>query len=166
MATPYLSEIKILPFDFAPRNWASCDGQLLPIQQNQVLFSLLGTYYGGDGVRTFALPDLQGRIPLHMGNGFTLGQAGGSKTVTLAPAQTPPHTHSAFGASVPADAPAPTGNFLGGTADNAYGPLANTTALQPATITSTGGSQPHDNMQPYLALNFCIALQGIFPNQV
>ena len=165
MTTPYLSEIRIFSFSFAPRNWAACDGQLLPIQQNQALFSLIGTRYGGDGRTTFALPNLQGRAPVHMGNSFGLGQADGSQTVTLAPTQVPPHGHSVFGTSVTGNSPIAAGNFVGGTADNSYGPLTNATALQSATITSAGRGLPHDNMQPYAVLNLCIALSGIFPSQ-
>jgi microcystin-dependent protein len=167
VATPYLSEIKILPFTFVPRKWASCDGQVLPIGQNQALFALIGTTYGGNGVTTFALPDLQGRVPLHVGIGFALGQKNDIKaqTVTLTANQVQSHAHPASGTSAAGDSPIPTGNFLGA-ATSAYGPLGTSaTTLQPATIPSAGGNQAHDNMQPYLVLNFCIALAGIYPTQ-
>ena len=164
MSTPYLSEIKIMSFPFAPKGWALCNGQLLPINQNQALFSLLGTTYGGDGRTTFGLPNLQGRVPNHVGQGFTLGQLGGEQAHVLTIGEAPMHTHNAVGSSDNSDSPIPTGNYLGA-ANNFYGPLANPTSLQSATIGNTGGSQPHENMQPYLVLSFCIALQGIFPSQ-
>jgi microcystin-dependent protein len=162
VSEPYLSEIRIMSFGFPPKGWALCNGQLLPINQNQALFSLLGTTYGGDGVSTFGLPNLQGRTPIHMGSGFTLGQAGGEQAHVLTIGEAAVHTHNAMATSTAGDSPIPTGNYLGA-ADNFYGPLANTTALPPATIANAGGSQPHENMQPYLVLSFCIALQGIFP---
>jgi microcystin-dependent protein len=164
MSEPFLSEIKIMSFPFAPKGWAQCEGQLLPISQNQALFSLLGTTYGGNGTTNFALPDLRGRVPLHWGAQFTLGQAGGEQAHTLAVTEVPMHTHSAYGSVNAGNSPLATGNYLG-SADNLYGPVAATTTLQPATVTNAGGGQPHDNMQPYLALNFCIALVGIFPSQ-
>jgi microcystin-dependent protein len=166
VATPYLSEIRIFSFNFAPKGWAFCDGQLLSIQQYTALFSLIGTYYGGDGVRTFALPNLQARVPLHQGSGFVIGQPGGSQTITLNSQQVASHSHTAFGTALAADAPLASTNFLGATASNTYGPLGTTTTpLQPATVGNAGGNLPHDNMQPYLVLNFCIALVGIFPTQ-
>jgi microcystin-dependent protein len=164
VGTPYLSEIRIMSFGFAPKGWAQCNGQLLPINQNQALFSLLGTYYGGDGRTTFALPNLQGRTPIHIGGGYQIGQAGGEQSHTLAQGEVPMHSHAAMGTVTAGDSPIPSGNYLGA-ADNAYGPLVNPTAIQPATVTSDGGSQAHQNMQPFLVLNFCIALQGIFPSQ-
>jgi microcystin-dependent protein len=164
MSEPFLSEIKIMSFGFAPKGWALCDGQLLPINQNQALFSLLGTTYGGDGRVNFGLPDLQSRVPVHMGSAFTLGQRGGEQAHTLTNAEQPIHTHSVVGTTSGGDSPIPTGNYLGA-ADNVYGPAASLTNLNPATITSTGGSQAHLNMQPFLTLSFCIALQGIFPSQ-
>ena len=170
MATPFLSEIKIVSFGFAPQGWAFCNGQFLPINQNQALFSLLGTTYGGNGQTTFALPDLRGRVPLHMGAGFTLGQRGGEQAHTLSIAELPQHVHVVQGASQVASLPAP-GTNLFGTVDptalttNLYGPAQNLVAMAPVAIANAGGSQPHQNMQPFLALNFCIALIGIFPSQ-
>ena len=168
MAEPFMSEIRIMSFNFAPKGWALCNGQLLPINQNQALFSLLGTTYGGNGQTTFALPDLRGRIPIHTGDGHTLGERAGQTAHTLVNSEMPAHTHIASGTSSNADSPIPTGNYLGA-ANNLYGPVpasqASLTTLNPSTISNAGGSQPHDNMQPYLTLNFCIALQGIFPSQ-
>ena len=164
MGTPFLSEIRIMSFGFAPRGWAQCNGQLLPINQNQALFSLLGTTYGGDGRTTFGLPNLQSRTAIHRGAGFSLGQSGGEQTHVLTVGEEPTHTHTATGTTTAGDSPIPTGNYLGA-ADNMYAPLANATTLHPTTVSNAGGSQPHDNMQPYLVLNACIALQGAFPTQ-
>jgi microcystin-dependent protein len=164
VSTPYLSEIKIMSFGFAPKGWAQCNGQLLPINQNQALFSLLGTTYGGDGRVNFALPDLQGRTPIHMDTGFNLGQRGGEQAHTLTCFEAPIHVHVANGTTTDGDSPIPTGNFLGA-ADNTYAPLQNPASLLPATVSNAGGSQAHLNMQPFLVLNFSIALQGIFPSQ-
>jgi microcystin-dependent protein len=163
MADPFLSEIRIFSFGFAPRAWAMCNGQVLPINQNQALFSLLGTTYGGNGQTNFALPNLQGRTPIHRGNGHSLGEPGGEQSHTLTQAEMPTHTHALNGTSTPADTNAPTGGYLA-TINNAYGPAQNLVAMGPTALTSTGGSQAHLNMQPYLTLNFCIALQGIFPS--
>jgi microcystin-dependent protein len=162
VATPYLSEIRIMSFSFAPKNWALCNGQILQISQNVALFSLLGTTYGGDGIRTFGLPNLQGRTPNHVGQGFVLGQVGGEQAHTLTLPEAAVHTHSAVASSTGSDADLPTGNYLGA-ANNLYAQLSNATSLPPATIANTGGSQPHNNMQPYLVLSFCIALVGIYP---
>jgi microcystin-dependent protein len=160
-----LSEIKIMSFPFAPRGWALCNGQLLPVNQNGPLFSLLGTTYGGDGRVNFGLPDLQGRTPNHTGQGFTLGERGGEQAHTLSISELPSHVHTAVASSDASDAFVPTGNYLGA-ADNFYVPQGNNpVSLPPATIGNTGGSQPHNNMQPFLVLNFCIALVGIFPSQ-
>jgi microcystin-dependent protein len=153
-----------MSFGFAPKGWALCNGQLLPINQNQALFSLLGTTYGGDGRTNFALPNLQGRVPLHRGNGFSQGQPGGEQSHTLVLGEDPVHTHSVVGSATAGDSPIPAGNYLGA-ADNLYAPLASPTTLHPSTIGNAGGSQPHENMQPYLVLSFCIALQGAFPTQ-
>jgi microcystin-dependent protein len=165
MSEPFLSEIKIVSFNFPPKGWAFCNGQLLPINQNQALFSLLGTTYGGDGRVNFALPNLQGRIPLHMGQGFTLGERGGETSHTLNVSELPAHTHMPVGSTAGPSAPSASGNvwatFSG---SNQYNTTQNA-AMNPACITATGGSQPHENMSPYLVLNFIIALQGIFPSQ-
>jgi microcystin-dependent protein len=165
MGDPFLSEIRIFSFAFAPRSWAQCNGQLLPINQNQALFALLGTTYGGNGQTTFALPDLRGRVPIHVGGGFnSQGQAGGETAHTVSANELSSHLHSAQATSANADSDVPTGNLLGA-ANNLYTPAGNLTPLHPTAITNTGGSQPHENMQPFLTLNFCIALQGIFPAQ-
>ena len=161
---PFVAQIMIVSFNFAPKGWALCNGQLLPINQNQALFSLLGTTYGGDGRVNFALPDLRGKIPNGVGGGFLLGQAGGSQTVTLSIAQMPAHTHVPWNASnaPPTQGTAPN-NVLGGA--NAYRATSPDAAMLPGAVTNVGGGQPHDNMMPYLALNYCIALQGIYPSQ-
>jgi microcystin-dependent protein len=163
MSTPYLSEIRIMSFGFAPRGWTPCNGQLLPINQNQALFSLLGTTYGGNGTTNFALPNLQARVPVHMGTGFSLGQLGGEQSHTLMLSELPGHGHTAFGSANAANAPIAAGNYLGGV--TLYAPLTNGTTLAPSTVTAYGSSQSHSNMQPYLVLNFCIALQGIYPTR-
>lgn len=165
MSEPFLAEIRIMSFNFAPRGWAACNGQLLPISQNQALFSLLGTTYGGDGRTTFGLPNLQARTPIHFGANFSLGQAGGEFTHTLTIQETPTHTHGLQAANNPATTNTPTATaFLGGQA-NTYTGAASLVAMASSEIGATGGSQAHANMQPYLVLNFCIALQGIFPSQ-
>src|SRR5437867_3430034 len=165
MAEPFLSEIRIVSFSFAPKGWALCNGQLLPINQNQALFPLLGTTYGGDGRVNFALPDLQSRTPIHMGDGHTLGERGGEQGHTLSIAEVPTHTHTAQGTSNNGTLIIPTGNLLAGSATQLYTTPQNLSALNPATISNVGGSQAHLNMQPFLVLTFCIALQGIFPSQ-
>jgi microcystin-dependent protein len=165
MAEPFLSEIRIMSFVFAPKGWALCNGQLLPINQNQALFSLLGTTYGGDGRVNFALPNLQGRTPIHVGAGHTLGERGGEQAHTLSISELPTHVHGAMASTVDSGGnDNPTNRFLG-SANNLYHTPANLTALRPETITNAGGSQAHLNMQPFLTLSFCIALQGIFPSQ-
>jgi microcystin-dependent protein len=163
VATPFLGEVRIVSFGFAPKGWAVCNGQVLPINQNQALFSLLGTMYGGDGRTNFALPNLQGRVPIHLGGGFIQGQNGGEQNHTLTIQEQPMHEHVAQGTTTNADSPLPGGNLLGA-ANNMYTPAANLTPLHPSSIANAGGGQPHENMQPYLTLNFCIALQGIFPS--
>jgi len=166
MAEPFLSEIRIMSFGFPPKGWALCNGQLLPINQNQALFSLLGTTYGGDGRVNFGLPDLQGRAPIHMGSSHTLGERGGEQAHTLSISEIPTHTHSAMATSTNGGVIIPTGNLLaGGTPQLYHAPDANLTALNAATLGSVGGSQAHLNMEPFLVLSFCIALQGIFPSQ-
>ena len=165
MAEPFLSEIRLMSFGFAPKGWALCDGQLLPINQNQALFSLLGTTYGGDGRVNFGLPDLRGRTPIHMGQGHTLGERGGEQAHTLSISELPTHIHSAQGTSTVGASAPPLNNILANTPALIYDGPANLTSLQPGTIGNTGGSQAHLNMQPFLTLNFSIALQGIFPSQ-
>jgi microcystin-dependent protein len=167
MGTPFLSEIKIVSFGFAPKGWAMCSGQLLPINQNQALFSLLGTTYGGDGRVNFGLPNLQGRVPMHMGDGHTLGELGGEQAHTLSISEIPTHTHTANASTASTNlADVGTGNALGAPSNKMYSSLqSNLTSLTPATLANVGGSQAHLNMQPFLTLNFCIALQGIFPSQ-
>ena len=163
MAEPFLSEIRVMSFNFPPKGWALCNGQLLPINQNQGLFSLLGTTFGGDGRVNFALPNLQGMTPIHVGNGHALGERGGEPAHTVSIAELPTHTHVMNGSSTPAETNVPTGAYLG-TVANAYGPASNLVALSPGSVTNVGGSQAHLNMQPFLTLSFCIALQGIFPS--
>ena len=166
MAEPFLSEIRIMSFVFAPKGWALCNGQLLPINQNQALFSLLGTTYGGDGKVNFALPDLRSRVPIHMGSGFTLGAKGGEQAHTLSIAEIPTHVHVVNAMSTTGNTNIPSGNMLANSApNNAWGPVQSLQALNAKTITNVGGSQAHLNMQPFLTLSFCIALQGIFPSQ-
>ena len=164
MAEPFLSEIRIMSFNFAPKGWAMCNGQLLPINQNQALFSLLGTTYGGDGRVNFALPNLQGNTPIHTGNGHTLGERGGEQNHTLAVTELPAHTHVLNASSTPANTNVPTGAYVA-SVNNAYTAAANLVALSPASVANAGNSQAHLNVQPFLVLNFCIALQGIFPSQ-
>lgn len=167
MAEPFLSEIRLMSFVFAPKGWALCNGQLLPINQNQALFSLLGTTYGGNGSVNFALPDLRGRTPIHAGSGHTLGERGGEQAHTLSIAEIPTHVHVANATSAVATTNTPSAPLLlaQSTAANLYGPASNLVAMAPAAIANVGGSQAHLNMQPFLTLSFCIALQGIFPSQ-
>jgi len=165
MAEPFLAEIRIMSFNFAPKGWALCNGQLLPINQNQALFSLLGTTYGGNGQTTFALPNLQGRTPIHFGASHTLGESSGEQSHTLSIAELPTHTHPVAASSTATGGNAnPSGRFLGG-GNNVYHTASSLTSMTPQTVGSLGGSQAHLNMQPFLTLNFCIALQGIFPSQ-
>ena len=169
MADPFVAEIRIFPFNFAPKGWAWCDGQLLPLSQNTALFSLLGTTYGGNGKSNFALPDLQGRAPMHPGQGpglslHDLGETGGSETVTLLESEIPAHSHALRGSNVLGDSPVPGGNTMARFA-NAYQQTANAnlTPTAPEALAPAGGDAPHNNMQPYLTFYFCIALQGVFP---
>jgi microcystin-dependent protein len=163
MATPYLAEIRIFSFGFPPKGWALCNGQLLPINQNQALFALLGTTYGGDGRVNFALPNLQGRSPVHVGGGIGLGQMAGEQAHTLTASEMPAHTHVATGSSVPATLGDPTGNLWA--AGSAAYHTAPDAAMSPACLLPVGGNQPHENLSPCLTINFCIALQGIFPSR-
>ena|ERR1051326_8622946 len=165
MAEPFLSEIRIFSFGFPPKGWALCDGQLLPINQNQALFSLLGTTYGGDGRVNFALPNLISRVPIHMGNGHTLGERGGEQGHTLSLGELSAHLHVFQGTNAQVNTRDPTSNLVGGTFQVYNASAANLTSLQPSTLGPVGGSQAHLNMQPFLVLNMCIALQGIFPSQ-
>lgn len=180
MSQPFMGEIKIISWNFNPKGWAFCNGQFLPINQNQALFSILGTTYGGNGQTTFALPDFRGRVPIHVGSGFTEGQAGGQEFHTVTMSEMPAHTHiySASSVAVTATAantiPGPTKVLApaiaslqgGGTQNvNIYGGGAPNTALAPNSSTFIGGSQPHENRQPFTVLNFIIALQGIFPSR-
>lgn len=166
MAEPFLSEIRIMSFVFAPQGWALCNGQLLPINQNQALFALLGTTFGGNGQTNFALPDLRGRTPLHVGSGHTLGERGGEQAHTISIAELPQHVHLARASTSTSttNIPANTLVLAQSTASNLYSSPTNLQAMSPAAITNTGGSQAHLNMQPFLTLSFCIALQGIFPS--
>jgi microcystin-dependent protein len=167
MAEPFLSEIRIMSFVFAPKGWALCNGQLLPINQNQALFSLLGTTFGGDGRVNFALPDLRGRTPIHVGSGHTLGERGGEQAHTLSIAELPTHTHlfqansTTTGSS---NSPSATSVPAASVGAAVYASASNLVAMSPAAVANVGGSQAHLNMQPFLTLSFCIALQGIFPS--
>jgi microcystin-dependent protein len=172
MADPFVAEIRIFPFNFAPKGWAFCDGQLLPISQNTALFSLLGTTYGGDGKSTFALPDMEGNSPMHPGQGpglslHDLGEIGGSETVTLLESEIPAHAHTLMASGTSSTKPNPAGNALTRIQSGAtpYVPPAGAplVSFSPSALTPAGGNQPHNNMMPYLTLNFCIALQGVFP---
>jgi microcystin-dependent protein len=164
VAEPFLSEIRIMSFVFAPKGWALCNGQLLPINQNQALFALLGTTFGGDGRVNFALPDYRGRIPIHVGSGHVLGERGGEQAHTLSIAELPTHTHVMNGTSTTGNLNNGANNALGVSQAPIYSTAQNLTTINPASITNVGGSQAHLNMQPFLTLSFCIALQGIFPS--
>jgi len=164
MSEPYLSEIRIFGFNFPPRGWALCDGQILPINQNQSLYSLLGTTYGGDGRTSFGLPDLRGRTPVHVGSGINLGNKLGEETHQLATSEIPNHTHVGKASTTDADAPQANDAVLG-KANNLYRQAANLTSVLAATIANAGANQGHQNMQPYNVLNFCIAITGLFPSR-
>lgn len=167
MAEPFLSEIRLMSFNFPPKGWTFCNGQFLPINQNQALFALLGTTFGGNGQTTFALPDLRGRTPIHVGNGHTLGERGGEQAHTLTISELPTHTHTLQAANVSAPVNTPTGSevLANSSGSNLYGPASNLAAMAANSVTSVGGSQAHLNMQPFLTISFCIALQGIFPSR-
>jgi microcystin-dependent protein len=165
MSEPFLSEIRICSFNFAPRGWALCNGQLLPINQNQALFALLGTTFGGDGRVNFALPDLRGRVPIHEGAGHNLGERGGEAAHTLSVSELPAHTHQVRASNDPASSDDPAGQFVAAATSGGRftsGPATGT--LHPSVVSAVGGSQPHENQQPYLVVNFVIALQGVFPS--
>ena len=166
MSDYFLSEIRLFSFNYAPKGWAQCNGQFLPINQNQALFALLGTRYGGNGQTTFALPNLRGRVPIHMGNGHPVpGEAAGTESVTITTQTMPTHFHWMNGSTVATGGnDNPAGRYVG-SAGNLYHAPAGLAPMNPGTIGNTGGSQPHNNMQPYLVLNYCIALQGIFPSR-
>ena len=164
MSNPYLGQITVFPFNFAPKGWALCNGQLLAINQNQALFSLLGTYYGGDGRTTFALPNLQGRFALCMGNNFAIGQTGGEVSHTLTTGELPAHAHTLAATSATATQPSPAGSYPAALT-GAYSSTRNPAVTLGTGSSPTGGGQPHENRPPFLTVNFCIALQGIFPSR-
>lgn len=168
MAEPFLSEIRIFSFNFPPKGWAFCNGQLLPINQNQALFSLLGTVYGGNGQTNFGLPNLQGRSQLHTGAGFTLGQQGGQSAHTVTMSEMPQHTHTVSqnqATNVVATQGNPNTKYYANSGKQTWNTAQPNGGMHPSAVGNVGGSQPHNNMMPYLVLNFCIALQGIFPSQ-
>ena len=164
MSEPFLAEIKIISWNYAPKGWAFCNGQLLPINQNQALFSLLGTTYGGNGQTTFGLPDFRGRAPIHTSGNFPLGQKGGEEAHTVTMSELPQHTHQVNASTTPGTVNVPTGGFLANSNVSPYRTTANTT-FSPQMVSNVGGSQTHENRQPFLVLNFVVALQGIFPSQ-
>jgi microcystin-dependent protein len=169
MSNPYVGEIRMAGFNFQPVGWAFCDGRSMPISEYEVLFNLLGTTYGGDGVTTFNLPDLRGRIPFHQGtsrgNTTVIGQLSGSETVTLVPTQIPLHTHTLPANTAAGSQPSPSGGLWAASSLDEFSTEAATHTMTPGSITSTGGSQPHDNMPPFLVVNFIISLFGIYPSQ-
>jgi microcystin-dependent protein len=170
MSEPFLAEVRIVGFNFAPRGWAFCDGQILPINQNQSLYSLLGTTYGGDGRTSFALPDMRGRTPIHVGrsNGgddHQQGQKGGEETHTLSAAEMPNHDHVAKATSTVGNTPIAAGDLLADSPVQPYANPGNLVSIRSGTIANVGGGQAHETMQPYLAVNFCIALRGLFPSR-
>jgi len=163
VAEPFLGEIRIMSFGFAPTGWAKCDGTVLGVGQNQALYTLLGTTFGGNGLSNFALPDLRARVPIHVGANHPLGQSGGAAAHTLSTAELPRHVHALHASSTNADAVSPTDN-VHARSSRLYGSAAQLTALDPSSNGTTGGSQAHLNMAPYLSLNFCISLDGIYPS--
>ena len=165
VAEPFLGEVRLTAFNFPAKGWALCNGQLMPINQNQALFSLLGTTFGGDGRVNFALPNLQGRAANDQGSGFIMGQSGGEPAHTLSQAEMPQHTHIVSASATAGDTQAPAAHVLARNQNNVYLQPANLGAMRPDTVTNVGGSQPHENMQPYLVISFMIALQGIFPSR-
>ncbi|MBL4773238.1 MAG: phage tail protein [Alcanivoracaceae bacterium] len=168
MSEPFLAEIRIVGFNFAPRGWAFCDGQILPINQNQSLYSILGTAYGGDGVNSFALPEIRGRTPIHVGEGHLQAQKSGEETHTLSAAEMPQHKHVIKGSESSGSEQSPLAKVLGASTNvilPSYKESGNIVNLNVASITKTGGGQLHKNMQPYITLNYCIALKGLFPSR-
>jgi len=165
VSQPYIGEIRMVGFNFAPNGWAFCNGQIMAIAQNDALFNLIGTTYGGDGVQTFALPNLQGRIPFHQGSGMVLSQISGTETVTLLANQMPAHSHSLAANSANGTQSSPAGAVCAASPLDEFSTGANAQLMAPSTITSAGGNQPHDNMPPFLVINFVISLFGIFPSQ-
>jgi microcystin-dependent protein len=161
---PYIGEIRMFAGNFPPAGWAFCEGQLIPISENDALFTLIGTTYGGDGQSTFALPDLRGRLPVHMGGGFVLGESSGTETVTLTPSQIPSHTHTVLASDDIPTQSSPSNNVTGQAAAKFYRAGNPTVSLNAGSVSITGGSQPHDNFQPYLCINFIISLFGVFPS--
>ena len=165
MAQPYVGEIRMFAGNFAPAGWMFCEGQLLPISENETLFNLIGTTYGGDGQSTFALPDLRGRLPIHQGNGFILAETGGAEEITLTVQQIPAHTHPVLASTAAASSNSPVGNVAAApTAIKLYIEDNANSSLSPLAVSAIGGSQPHTNLQPYLCVNFIISLFGIFPS--
>jgi microcystin-dependent protein len=165
MSSPFIGEIRMFGGNFAPAGWAFCNGALIPISENDALFNLIGTTYGGDGQSTFALPDLQSRLPVHVGPGYALGQSGGVETVTLTTAQIPAHSHVPLSVSGNGDQATPQNGVWAGAATSHYSSSAPSLAMSPSAVNNDGGSQPHDNMMPYLTINFILSLFGIFPSQ-
>lgn len=165
MSEPFLGEVKMFGFPFAPTGWAACDGQVMSIPQNQALFALIGTAYGGNGVSTFNLPDLRGRVAVHMGNAIQRGNAGGEETHTLTITEMPLHQHIVKGSSAPPNQSSPSGNNWAAAPENVFTKQPSDGQLNPAAIGVAGESQGHPNLQPYLAVNYCIALQGIWPSR-
>ncbi len=165
MSSPFIGEIRMFAGNFAPQGWAFCNGALMPIDQNTTLFQLIGTTYGGDGQTTFALPDLQSRVPVHVGQGFVLGQKAGVEQVTLTTSQLPAHTHVPQAQSANGNSQSPAGGVWAQNALNQYSPSAPDANTDPAALANAGGSQPHDNMIPFLCINFILSLFGVFPSQ-
>jgi microcystin-dependent protein len=164
MGSPYVGEIRMFAGNFAPNGWMTCEGQLLPISENDVLFQLIGTTYGGDGQETFALPNLASRLPAHMGSTYSIGQTGGVETVTLATTQIPNHSHAPMASTSAATSTTPSGNAWASWRDAQYVPTGTTVPMASPSLTPAGGSQPHDNIPPFLAVNFIISLFGVFPS--
>jgi microcystin-dependent protein len=167
MSDPYLGELRLVAFNFAPRGWAMCNGQLLGISANEALFAVIGAHYGGNGIQNYALPNLQGRTPIAMGDGYTIGQVSGTETVTLTNTMVPQHTHFATVVASNANATSPSGNYLAATTGSLaiYNSANNQVPLDSSTVQTVGGNQPHENRQPYLVMNWIISLAGIFPSQ-